>query len=322
MKNTVALLALLSALIGCSSPNELPVPNDMRGADSTARLFTKALLAGDVGTCLAMSNDKLSQDPNATRYIAGVSNSFLGHGIDKIEIVEAAYVSLDIFGKSSQAGAAGFHRLAYQYWIAGKYLLLIFNIEERAGKYQVSDINISQHDRPVQELTKFSLSENTIAKLIILIMMIVVPSFMIYSLVRLWKLDVKLGKKLLWSFLILFLCAPSITLVTTSVSSELRFGVVLTFLGITWSRTALYQPWILTASMPVGAIWFWAKREKWTRVHDQRSDEPINFVSLHEAKLLEEARRKAEEREVASAFGDTGEESAGNVANHGIENRD
>jgi hypothetical protein len=287
MTNSLGLVALLLALVGCTTPNELPVPSSMRGADSTARVFSKALLTGDFETCMSMSDESISRDPNARGYFSGVSNTFLGSVVDKIEVLEAFEISPAMLGLGNDPSMRSMNRLAYQYKIGAKYLLLIFNIEAKANRYLVTDLSLSQYDKPVQELTKFSLSENTVPKLLILLLMLAVASFMIYSLVVLWKMQLSTRKKLLWSIIILLLCAPSITHTTSAVSSELRFGITLTLLGITWSKTALYQPWILTVSMPVGAIWFWAKKQKWQRKKDELSDQPIDFVSLHEAKLRE-----------------------------------
>lgn len=132
-------------------------------------------------------------------------------------------------------------------------------LRKTVGGYEVIGLNVYQTEASQKEINAFSLSSKTPFQYFVLVLAFAVPVFILFTLVMCIKTPIP-QKKWLWIVFVL-LGVGSIKVDWTSGAYALQLFNFSLF-GASATTAGLAAPWIISASIPLGAIVFWFKRRK------------------------------------------------------------
>lgn len=126
------------------------------------------------------------------------------------------------------------------------------------GKIEVIGLNVYQTVASQKEINKFVLSGKSVLHYFILVSAVIVPFFIIVTLIFCIKTPIK-KRKWLWVIFVLGgIGAISINWTT----AEFGYNIIqYQLFGSSVLASSEYSPWVITAGFPLGAIIFWFKRK-------------------------------------------------------------
>lgn len=130
--------------------------------------------------------------------------------------------------------------------------------------YEVIGLNVYQTDASLKEINAFTLSGKTFFHYAVLIAAIVIPVFVLVTVYFCAKTPMP-RRKWLWVLFILF-GVGAIQINWASGQFALQLLSIHLF-GASAVSAGPYAPWIISASVPLGAILFWLKRKKLLSSH-------------------------------------------------------
>jgi hypothetical protein len=126
------------------------------------------------------------------------------------------------------------------------------------GKIEIIGLNVYKSDASQKEINKFALSGKSIPQYLILASAIIVPFFILVTLIFCIKTPIA-RRKWLW---ILFVLGGFGTISTNWTTAAFGYKIFqYQLLGAAAMASSEYSPWIITVGFPVGAIIFWFKRK-------------------------------------------------------------
>ena len=156
--------------------------------------------------------------------------------------------------------------LEYQLDLSGKWLLLTVTIVD--DKF-IAKINATPLNRPLQEINAFNFKHKPFSQILFLILPILVLLFSLFTLIICCITKLK-KRKWLWIIFILFGVARiTINWSTGQILWKLTC-IQLLIPGI--FRQGIYGPWLISFSIPLGAILFWIFKKKITKSSDNACD--------------------------------------------------
>jgi hypothetical protein len=158
------------------------------------------------------------------------------------------------------SGDATRFNLTFQYQFPTKWLLANVVLDRRAGALTVMGVSVNAIPDGLENINSFTLGHKPASDYIVLAFAILVPLFIIGSLVSCFLTPIP-KRKWLWLIFILFGLGQVTVNWTTG---GLNYAPVsFQLLGAGFFRVGAYAPWLVTVSIPVGAILFWLKRRRW-----------------------------------------------------------
>jgi hypothetical protein len=149
--------------------------------------------------------------------------------------------------------------LIYEYRFPTKLLLINVNIQRKNGHTGIVGFHVRPEDRGMEEQNRFHIGmDNSILALPMLLLAVFLPIFTIYTLIVCIRTELS-GKKWPWIFFIIF-GFGKITLNWTTG----QFMIAPFFVQLL-SASAIaepYGPWMISISLPVGAIVFLRKMKQ------------------------------------------------------------
>ncbi len=139
------------------------------------------------------------------------------------------------------------------------------------GKYEVIGINVYQTEMSQKEIHAFNLSNKSILHYIILVLAVLVPIFIIVSTVVCIRTPIPKRKWLWVVFVLLGVSAIQINWTTGQYAIQL---VNVNLLGSAAASISPHAAWVISASIPLGAIMFWFKRKKFLELSIEANDTP------------------------------------------------
>lgn len=125
--------------------------------------------------------------------------------------------------------------------------------------YEVIGLHVYQTDASLKEINAFTLSGKTFLHYIVLIAAIVIPVFVLVTVYFCVKTPMP-RRKWLWVLFILFGVGA---IQVNWTSGQFAFQLLsIRLFGASAVAAGPYAPWIISASVPLGAILFWFKRKK------------------------------------------------------------
>ena len=256
------MMLSLFALCGCSregylrSTMERLAPDD---DEALAKEFLSALRTRD----FKMVTDLL--DPQLVQEI----ESNLDQGADMLnhgKLVSFELAGCEVFSTLDKKRS----RLTYQYQFTNAWVLAEVTIETAGVSKKVIGISLNPIPKSLGEQNAFTLSGKGIQHYVLLIFAVVVPVFVIWTVVLCAR--AKIRKKWLW---IAFILAGITKLNLTWTTGQMDFHpIAFQIPGAGVMKMGLYAPWILTVSFPLGAILFMVKRRKLQSVEERENTEP------------------------------------------------
>ncbi len=255
MTKKYLFLLLLTGLFACNSPTELAVPDSAKNADSFSRTFINKVISGKTESAISDIDPEVLND-KAKEFITNASHNINGVTPKKYRVVEASLTS----GVFTKSGKFTNYRLGYEYEFEKGNILFTTSIKEKDGKMTVLGFDGAVLSAPLSELTKFTLSGKSVLHYIFLVFCILVPIFILTTLIVMLFTKMTIKKKIIWSLLILLVSLPRFSF--NWGTGQLDFNLLnISILGSGFSKSTLYAPWLLSFHIPIGAIAFWIKRK-------------------------------------------------------------
>jgi hypothetical protein len=255
MKKYFLYLLLLTGLFGCNFPTELPVSDSVKPADNFSRTFIDKIISGQTESAFADIDPEVLND-KAKEFITNASRNINGATPKKYRVVEANWTS----GYYTKTGKFTNYRLGYEFEFEKGNILFTTAIKEKDGKFSVMAFNGEFLPAPLSELTKFTLTGKSVLHYIFLVFCVLVPLFILTTLIIMLFSKMTTKKKIIWTLIILLVSLPKF--VINWGNGQLDFSLLnISLLGSGFNKPTLYSAWLLSFHIPLGAIIFWFKRK-------------------------------------------------------------
>jgi hypothetical protein len=133
-------------------------------------------------------------------------------------------------------------------------------VKEDNRKFSITAFNDQVLPAPLSELTRFTLRGKSVKQYLFFLLVILVPIFILISLIALFKSRLSARKKIIWTLVILLVSLPKFLISWNT--GDIDFILLnISLLGAGAGRPTLYSGWILSFNIPIGAILFWIKRK-------------------------------------------------------------
>ncbi|MDP4723724.1 MAG: hypothetical protein NWS31_05430 [Crocinitomicaceae bacterium] len=255
MRKYLLYLILLTGLFGCNFPTELSVSGSTKPADKFSRTFIDKIISGQTESAFADIDPDVLND-KAKEFITNASRNINGATPKKYRVVETNWTS----GVFTKTGKFTNYRLGYEYEFEQGNILFNTVINEKDGKLLVTSFNGEFLPAPLSELTKFTLTGKSVLHYIFLVFCILVPLFILITLIVMLFSKMTVKKKVIWALIILLVSLPKF--IINWGNGQLDFSLLnISLLGSGFSKPTLYSAWLLSFHIPFGAIVYWFKRK-------------------------------------------------------------
>lgn len=222
-----------------------------------------------------------SKEEIATKYIQQIVDGEYEEILDALEPKLKPQLNEDILSKMSEVlgsdeikeinligyNAHTFNReptrynLTYQYGYGNKWILVNVAFRSLAnGKNEIFGLNVyNPMSKSLQDTHRFTFTDKTAIHYLFFVCCIVVPFFILGTLIVCIRTKLKKRKWLWIIFILVGLVSFSINWTTG------QWGVRalnIQLFGSGAAAASIYAPWILSFSIPLGAILFWFRRNK------------------------------------------------------------
>lgn len=255
MNKYLLTLLLFLGLYGCHTPTEIKVPDSVKPADEFARHFIGNVISGKIDSSFTEINSSILND-TVKQYI---TNAY--RNINAAQVTSYRVVGLNWTSKILSSQKLTFYRLGYEYTLDNRNILFTTTVQKDDNKYSIVAFNGQFLPAPLSELTKFTLHNKSIKQYVFLLFVILIPIFILISLIVMLTRKLSTKKKIIWALIILLISLPRFLINWNT--GQIDFNLLyINILGAGVSRPTLYSAWILTFNIPIGAILFWIKRKR------------------------------------------------------------
>ncbi len=253
-KRSVIFLVLLTystLFVGCDFKEHLKkqlekfVPKE---ADKFAHAYIDILLKGDIEQAEELLDPQVVTLKTRSR-IQEVVNL-----LDKGELISIEIVGVNVLRNKNKVR----NSLTYQLHFKDAWLLATFIVDDISGNLQIFRFQINTIPKSLEEINAFTFSGKSFRHYIILLLAACIPVFIVYTIVLCVR--TKMKRKWLWIIFMLFGVGKYSFNWT---SGQMGFQPI-SFLipGAAAFKGGPYAPWIISISVPIGALFFILKRRK------------------------------------------------------------
>jgi len=251
MKRLLTILVLTMLLTSCNSSYKISESEVSNEANVIAKTYIEKLLTGNIDYCFN-NFDTQFQDEKLKRFLFEAYSFIKGKKLLSSSII--SYKTTTIYNESKIIN----YELCYEYEYNDFWIYFNFHIQQNNKEIKVLGLNIIPYKNSLHEVNKFTLMNKDLIHFFFLFMVIIIPLFIIFSIIYCFKTPLK--RKWLWILFMLF-GIISFKLNWTTGDFELQL-LNIRLLGAGFSRFGTVSPWILSFAVPVGAILFWIKKRK------------------------------------------------------------
>ena len=155
-------------------------------------------------------------------------------------------------------GAGTTTNITFEYEFSGEWVVVNVALLHKQDAVSIVGFNVYPMAGALEELNAFRLEGKSLLHYAVLGLVIALPIFTIYALVACFMTRMP-GRKWAWALFILF-GVGSVALNWTT--GEWEFQPLRLQLLSASATAALYQPWVLSASFPLGAVIFLFRRRR------------------------------------------------------------
>ncbi len=123
--------------------------------------------------------------------------------------------------------------------------------------YQVYGLNVLRTEASQAEINKFTLAEKSLIHYAVLTLAVLIPVFILVTLIVLVRTPIKRRKWLWFLFVMLGIGTLQLNWTTGAIVFQL---LNIQLLGVSFMAFGASAPWIISVSLPFGAIVFWTRR--------------------------------------------------------------
>jgi hypothetical protein len=242
-----AILIFIVGLYSCNSEPDFKniIPSTV---DTFATNFISDIKQGNIDECLSKVIPEM-RNQTGRDYLNNSFRNIENLRIDSSRIVNAR--------KQIFFGESGFtnYTIDYEYFIQKKYLYFTFNIREQKNNLIITGFDGRFLESSLTDINSFNFGKKGFIHYIILACAILIPLFVLVTLVFVVKTP--LPKKWFWIIGVLI----GFTKVTfTWTTGQIGFQLIsFQILGSGILKSGAVGPWIISFSFPAIAIYFWLK---------------------------------------------------------------
>ncbi|MGC9450607.1 MAG: hypothetical protein ACP5I4_04105 [Oceanipulchritudo sp.] len=244
------LMLLLGFVPGC---NPSTLMEDLAGdaRQATATQYITQLRTGDFGPIVEDMDPEIKPD-NVAALLSQMRNFFPPGDPDAVNLVG--------YQTRSASGQPAIHNLTYQYGFGGQWVLATIRFKEISeNRNTILAFNVAPLERPLQETNRFSLEGKGPKHYVFLGLCLAVPVFILATLIACIRTPMKRSKWLWVIFVVVGFGQISINWTTGQIGVNL---LNIQLFGAAAMASNMYAPWILSISLPLGALLFWIRRDK------------------------------------------------------------
>lgn len=146
----------------------------------------------------------------------------------------------------------------FEYQFESGWNLANAALKKTDGGYQVVGLNVYQTEASQEELNAFGLSSKSGLQYFVLCLAVLVPLFILFTLIVCVRTPID-RKKWLW---VIFILLGFGAIQTNWASGAYAFQLLsVRLFGASATATGIAAPWVISASFPLGAIVFWIRRK-------------------------------------------------------------
>jgi len=160
----------------------------------------------------------------------------------------------------------------YEYHFSEGWNLANAAFRKVDDKYEVIGINVYQTEMSQKEFHAFTLSNKTLLHYLVLVMAIFVPLFILVSTYFCVRTPIPKRKWLWVIFILLGVSAIQINWTTGQYAIQLLSAHLF---GASAVAASPHAPWVISASIPLGAILFWIRRKRYIQLSNE-ANKPFN----------------------------------------------
>lgn len=170
-------------------------------------------------------------------------------------------IDIEVVGAHTfSSSAATDVNITLQYAYPSKWLLANVVFQKKDGNITVMGINVQPLPDSVENINRFTFKGKGAIHYMFFTLAIIVPLFIVTATVLCIKTSIPKRK---WLWVLFVLCGyAQITLNWSDGSLNIN-PIHFQILGAGFIKYGPYAPWMLTVSIPIGAIAFLKKRKKW-----------------------------------------------------------
>jgi len=253
-KKSVILLIVFTYsvfFVGCDFNEQLKKQLEKyvpKKADKFARAYIDILLEGDVEHAekLLGPNIVTSETHSNIKECANILNNG--------KLISIEIVGVNIFKTKEKTR----NNLTYQLQFKDAWLLANVIVDDICGKQQIFGFHLNNIPKSLEEINAFTLLDKTFRHYIILLFAVGVPVFIIYTIIL--CIRTKMKKKWLW---IIFMLIGIGKYSFNWSGGQMGFTpLAIQLFSAAAFKGGLYAPWIISVSVPIGALSFILKRHK------------------------------------------------------------
>ncbi|MFN4291034.1 MAG: hypothetical protein ACK4E7_09180 [Permianibacter sp.] len=244
-----ALLAMLAMLCTACSPDTLMQQIVDQSKVDSARAILDRLNSSERTTLLAELDPSIQAEDPAAVLLALAAI-----------LPDQAPLSEKVVGYHalSQDGVE-FVNVTFEREYPGQWLLANVATKTEAGRRTIVGLNVQPNAQSLRELNRFTLTDKSLSHYLILSAAIVAFLFTTYTLYRAARTPIPKRK---WLWLLFVACGFGQVAIQWT-SGAVAVSLLSVQLFSAGATAPLYGPWLISCSLPLGAIAFWWRRKRW-----------------------------------------------------------
>lgn len=247
------LLLYLLAIFYCWSAVAEEEPKEGIGQNATtfAESIIDSLTSGNIDYCIK-NLDKEFQNDQAVKYFEECHEA-----LNNQEFVNSSVVSYEAKTIYSDPPSNSY-KLSFEYEYKDLWVYYTFILIENEKHLVVYQFNYSSYPDSVRVENEFNFIDKGFVHYLFIGFCSIVPLFILVSLVFCFRTQLK--RKWLWIlFILMGIAAFNLNWTTGEIGVDFTHMKIF---GSGYKKISKIGPWILSFSIPIGAILFWFKRAK------------------------------------------------------------
>jgi len=253
-KKSIIFLVLLTypiLFVGCDFKEQLQKQIEKfvsKEADKFARAYINILRKGDFEQAEKLLDPQVVTSKTRSKLQEGANL------LKKGELISMEIVGVNVFETKDKSR----NSLTYQLQFKETWLLVIVIVDDISGKQQIFGVNVKTIPKSLEEINAFTFSGKSFRHCMILLLAAFIPVFMIYTIVLCVR--TKMKRKWLWIILILIGVGKYNFNWTSGQMGYQPISLLIP--GASAFKGGPYAPWIISISIPLGALLFILKRRR------------------------------------------------------------
>lgn len=245
-KRTAALISILfiTCFLCISGCNQINAPTEV---DIFGKNYIDLLHKADFKTAIQFHAPSIT-DIDASKMDEGTKN------------IQEEPFSAELIQSNKEFGSKNKYDLFYDVNANNKYFLVSLIVDNTDGKNQIAAFHLERLDKSAKELSTFTLTDKTPVHYLILVLAVIIPIFILITLIICIRTPIKKHKWLWIIFILLGIFRIKLNWTTGALTFSPFYAIL--FGASALKDTIPIEPWIISIALPLGAIIFLLQKNK------------------------------------------------------------